>query len=142
MVSFLCKFRPRSVQAKHTAAYKRAVVSAYRMYHKSDATLLEENLYGIAYYFHKRPTEMDADNLSKPIWDALETILYEDDRAIKIRYAGTFAISEPGAAMVLHLERMPEGLYHDFLQAIDAEDHIIYIEVGTANLDLYRIGVE
>jgi hypothetical protein len=73
MISFLCNFRPRSVQAKYTQAYKEAIVDAYRTYYDGVNPLLESELYGISYYFHRRPAQIDADNLSKPIWDALES---------------------------------------------------------------------
>ena len=142
MISFLCKFRPRSVQAKYAASYKKAVVNAYKAYYAKDNAQFGADLYGIAYYFHKRPTELDADNLSKPIWDALENVLYENDRRIKLRYAGLFDIHQPGSVTVLDMNRIPLNVYDDFMKAIDSEDHLIYVEVGKISPRLYNMGVE
>lgn len=45
-------------------------------------------LYGIIYYFRKSERGMDADNVSKPLWDALEDVCYIDDKRIRLRLAG------------------------------------------------------
>ena len=142
MISFLCKFRPRSVQAKYTDSYKKAVVDAYRSYYDAGNPLLSAELYGISYYFHRKPAQIDADNLSKPIWDALEAILYPNDRLITLRYSGVFYIGETGTIVLPDMRGIPNKVHDDFIEAIDMEDHIIYIEVGLAKTDLYRMGVE
>jgi len=50
------------------------------------------HLYGVVYYFRKRKTSrtrvFDADNISKPLWDALQNVCYLDDVVIKLRLAG------------------------------------------------------
>jgi len=68
MVGFLCTFKPRSVNAKGTAKYKEKIIDSFKQYYPDNNLCYDEELYGISYYFYKRKTELDADNLSKPIW--------------------------------------------------------------------------
>jgi hypothetical protein len=39
-------------------------------------------LYGQVYFFTSDGTNLDADNISKPVWDALIGTIYEDDKQI------------------------------------------------------------
>lgn len=101
-----------------------------------------DSLYGVAYYFHRGPTQIDADNLSKPIWDALQGAVYDDDASIKLRIAGVIDLSKPDGVVEMDLLRMPERVYESFLEAIDGEEHILYIEIGSIGMHHYRIGLE
>ena len=42
-------------------------------------------LYGQVCFFTSEGTDLDADNISKPVWDALEGIVYENDKQIVLR---------------------------------------------------------
>ena len=42
-------------------------------------------LYGQVYFFTSDDTDLDADNLSKPVWDALIGTVYDDDKQIVSR---------------------------------------------------------
>jgi hypothetical protein len=126
MISFLCAFRPRSVNAKRTAKFKEKIVSSFKDYYPNDHVYYKEALYGISYYFHKRKTDLDADNLSKPIWDALSSVVYEDDRIIKLRYSGIYDISD--LITKFDFTKMPKNVYSDFLEYIEKYEHIVYIE--------------
>jgi len=128
------------VNAKTSERYKAGIKGAFQTYH-SDVGLLNHGLYGVVYYFHNTPVQLDADNLSKPIWDALESTAYTDDRAIRLRIAGVFDLrSEP--LEVLDLSQMPDYVLEDFLEMIDNEDHILYVEVGRLDYSLFRFGRE
>lgn len=87
MKAFLLKRKPKSVQSKTKSKYQEYLREAYNEYCDSDA-FEEFPLYGKVYYFHRENTRLDADNLSKPVWDALEGLAYEDDSVIKLRHAG------------------------------------------------------
>jgi len=82
MYAFISNMRPCSVRAKTTERFKRAIKEAFKSYYPSTERV-SNDLYGVVYYFHKTHNQLDADNLSKPIWDALEGVLYEDDSIIK-----------------------------------------------------------
>lgn len=142
MQAFLCNYTPRSVQAKnkkHKALYYSSLVNAYRKYH-ADTAPSDNSLYGIVYYFHKIKTQLDADNLSKPIWDALKGEAFNDDYQIRFRSAGLFNL---GAERIdeLDLTNMPDYIFDDFLEMIDSDNsHILYIEFGEFSYNLIRFG--
>lgn len=89
MYAFLCNLRPRSVNAKQSEKYKNGIQNAFRHYH-GNMPAVSGNLYGFVYYFHRVKTELDADNVSKPIWDALNSVAYADDKIIRFRSSGMF----------------------------------------------------
>ena len=138
MYVFLCNSRPRSVNAKNTEIFKQDIQEAFKEYNVN-ANQLEGNLYGVVYYFHRVPTQIDADNISKPIWDALNTIAYSDDRNIKLRIAGIFdLISESIEAL-----KIPQSVLGDFLEMIDeGKEHIIYVEIGNLDYNLFEFEYE
>lgn len=142
MISFLCDFRPRSVQAKSTSRYKEAIRKSFKDFYPNHDILLNNDLYAISYYFHKRKTELDADNMSKPIWDALQDLLYEDDRIIKLRYAGTCKIGNEGDISNIDVTKIPDHILEKFLELTECSDDIIYIEVGNLKKEFYVFGVE
>ena len=139
MYSFLCEFPPRSVRGEKSHKFKEAIVNSFKKYN-TNFNYLNSELYGIAYYFHNRPTQIDADNLSKPIWDALEDVLYKDDKIIKIRYAGVFDLKK--SKSLIDFTNIQTHIFNDFLEKIDGSDHLIYIEIGELNYSLYKFGVE
>lgn len=42
-------------------------------------------LYGQVCFFTSEGTDLDADNISKPVWDALEGLVYDNDKQIVMR---------------------------------------------------------
>lgn len=142
MQAFLCNHTPRSVQAKnkkHKALYYASLLEAYRKYHAT-ATLMDKSLYGTVYYFHKVKTQLDADNLSKPVWDALKGQAFNDDFQVRFRSAGLFNLGVENIDE-LDLTTMPDYIFGDFLEMIDGESgHILYVEFGEFTYDLIRFG--
>jgi hypothetical protein len=139
MLAFLCNFMPRSVNAEKKEAYYAGLVSAFRNYH-AQATISNETLYGFVYYFHKVKTPLDADNLSKPIWDALIGSAFTDDSQIRFRSSGLFDLSTEEIDE-LDLTAMPDYVFNDFLEMIDGNDrHILYVEFGKFDYGLIQFG--
>ena len=102
---------------------------------------MNESLYGFVYYFHKIKTQLDADNLSKPVWDALGTVVYTDDKLVKFRSSAVFDLRATGIE-VLDLSDIPDYLLDDFLEMIENEDHILYVEVGKFDYELFQFKYE
>jgi hypothetical protein len=140
MYAFISNIRPCSVRAKATERFKRAIREAFKSYYPS-TDFVSNDLYGIVYYFHKKHNQLDADNLSKPIWDALEGILYEDDSIIKYRSAGIFDLRSSGLE-ILDITLIPEHVAYDFLERLNDSDHILYIEVGNLDYSMFKFGYE
>jgi Holliday junction resolvase RusA-like endonuclease len=146
MYVFLYNQQPLSSQVKnkkHKEIYKQGIEKAFKKYNIG-ATLLDGDLHGIVYYFHRVATTLDVDNMSKPIWDALNTIAYPDDRNIKLRIAGVFDLNSNPIG-IIDILQMPDSVLDDFSQVTDEnakEQHVIYVEVGILNYDLFRFGCE
>jgi Holliday junction resolvase RusA-like endonuclease len=140
MHAFLSNLKPRSVNARTSELYKNGIQDAFRRYHQTMITD-SENLYGFIYYFHRVKTELDADNLSKPIWDALTAVAYTDDKIIRFRSSGVFNLQDEQLE-VLDLSEMPDYVFEDFLSMIEREDHILYVEFGRFDYGLFRFSYE
>lgn len=137
MQAFICTKKPRSVQARKKASYYEAIKDAYREFNASSEGLA--TLYGVVYYFHNQKTELDADNLSKPIWDALEGIVYADDKVVKLRHAGVIDLRKHEFNS-FDLSRVPDEIFTKFIEVIGTEDHVIYVELGELDSDMYKFG--
>ncbi|WP_420455214.1 RusA family crossover junction endodeoxyribonuclease [Rubrivirga sp.] len=130
---------PRSVGARHTKFWKAAVAQAYDAAH-GGAEGLPGDLYAVVVYFHRRPTQLDADNLSKPVLDAIEGACYVDDKQVKLRTSGTLHLGE--AYVELAEMGVPDALFDALRQATAQEDHTLYVEVGPLHFSMYQLGRE
>lgn len=135
MYNFILKTQPKSFNSWHKTAtpgikYAEDVKNAFKRYNKK-AILLNEDLYGIVYYFCKKSTKTDADNISKPIWDVLIPITYIDDKQIKLRIAGIFDLNTQDFND-LNLAKLSNKIATDLTEAITDQkcEHILYIEIG------------
>ncbi len=86
-------------------------------------------------------TNQDADNLSKPVWDSLQSVLYRDDSCIKLRIAGTFDTSK-NDFQTLDVTGLPAEVIDNLTTALATEDHVVYIECGRMRNDLFRFNIE
>lgn len=72
---------------------------------------------------------LDADNISKPAWDALNAVGYTDDKMIKIRTAVAINLCEHDI-VDFDQDNLPTDVLIDLVQSIANNDHTLYIEVG------------
>lgn len=72
---------------------------------------------------------LDADNISKPVWDSLSDVAYSDDRQIKIRSAVAIDISKLNI-MDFDQDNLSTGDVYDLSEGILDSDHTLYIQVG------------
>lgn len=141
MYAFLSTLEPRTNRAGKNMSYQRGLQRAFETAYP-DTDALGGDLYAASYYFHRRRTQIDADNLSKPILDALSGLAYEDDFQVKVRYSGTFDLQLPIG--VLDQTRMPQPAYSRWLGLINSNSpHVLYVEVGRLHYEEhYRFGNE
>ena len=141
MYAFLCANRkPVTIKAHSHLRYEADVRAAFRRYWPLE-TLQSGELYGVVYYFHRGPNQIDADNLSKPVFDALKNELYADDKFVKVVRSGIFDLRVNGIEP-LTLTKVPDNVFLDFLNALDRSDHILYIEVGDLDYGMFEFGCE
>ncbi len=104
-----------------------------------DSQPLQGELYGKVYYFHRKPTGLDADNISKPVWDCLGGLFYDDDKQVKLRTAGVFDFSN-NRFHLLNVSGMDGRFLPALLDAIVTEDHVLYIECGPLDQTMFLFG--
>ncbi len=98
----------------------------------------------MVYYFvrdYDVDRHLDADNLSKKIWDALEGVLYEDDKAIRLRTAGIIETGDTPSGLSLNdidCDRMKDETYEALLSHINnREEHMLYVKIGLLKSDCF-----
>lgn len=135
--AFICPRRPRSVNAKGTSTFKGFVRDAYEKYCDSDT--FDVPIYSRIYYFKNVAHQLDADNLSKPILDALEGFAYQDDSIVELRQSGIVDLTRDDISG-FDVSNMPESIFLDFLGAVGSEDHLIYVEIGVLTKRMFEFG--
>lgn len=111
----------------HREAYKNAIKSNFQRNYKGQFP--NSDLYGTVIYFFKDDCNLDTDNLSKPVWDALSNVAYTDDKQLKIRSAISFDLSENDFYM-LDINGLEGDIYYNLINGILGNDHIVFIEGG------------
>lgn len=138
MQAFLCTYRPRSINAKHTDRFLERIWEAFSKYCFVEQPIATP-LYGIVYYFHNQPNQLDADNLSKPVWDALEGIAYKNDLIIQLRHSGVIDLRKTDLTLV-DLSRVPDSVANDIIAFAGTNDHILYVEFGPLQTEMFTFG--
>jgi len=84
-------------------------------------------LYSRTYYFHRRKSDTDADNLSKPALDALTGTVFKDDKQVIWRVAAKINLNDQFV-----IKDMPNEQFRELLSSINNEqiENILFIEVG------------
>jgi len=101
--------------------------------------LMNEDLYGIVYYFRKKDTGTDADNISKPIWDCLNGFLFNDDKQVKLRTSGIIDISQE--FNIIDFSNLREEIVAEIAEAVDTKDHFVYIECGLLYKSMFKFKI-
>jgi hypothetical protein len=105
--------------------------------------------YGIAYYFvrgYDPRRDADADNVAKPLWDALEGVAYHDDHVLRLRIAGVVELGfarEPSIeALELDLEPLDPAFAADLLRLIESgAKRFLYVEIGPARASMFAFNL-
>ncbi|MBO0936192.1 RusA family crossover junction endodeoxyribonuclease [Fibrella sp. HMF5335] len=146
MYSFILNTKPKSYNSWAKASgsgirYKDALTNALMSFHP-DCVSGEQDMYGLVYHFYKKQEGLDADNLSKPIWDCLRGVLYTDDSQVKLRLAGSFNLLDPVYDyQALDFTGISGDIVSALLNAFETEQHILYVECGTFSADLIRLNL-
>ena len=127
--SFVYSGKPESYNAdsKRKQVYKKRLSAAYKR--RFSGMIAEKELYAAIYYFYREDVGLDADNISKPAWDALNAVGYSDDKQIKIRTAVAINLCEHDI-LVFDQDILPTDVLIDLIQSIADNNHTLYIEVG------------
>lgn len=123
--SFVYAGKPESYNAdtRKKQLYKKRLSSAYER--RFSGMLAGKELYASIYYFYKEDVGLDADNISKPAWDALNAVGYTDDKMIKIRSAVAINLGEHDI-LYFDQDNMPTDVLVDLMQSIADNNHTLY----------------
>ena len=85
---------PLSYNSKKKDVYQKKIRSAFLRKFKGNVPKFPTGieLYAKAFFFTSDGVNVDTDNISKPIWDALNGLLYDDDCNIVLRMASVMAV--------------------------------------------------
>jgi len=135
--------KPRSANNNRgRVAYKSDIETAFVEF-QQNIEQIEGDLYGMVYYFYKEAQKgqrIDADNLSKPIWDVLKGFLYADDVQIKLRIAGSYDLRE-NYLDDIDINDLSEDMQEALAMAVANEAHILYIECGSLRKNMYKFNL-
>ena len=130
-------FRDASRKASYTSALRDSYLAAGGHPHAVTAPH-----YGIVYHLHRPDDPTDADNISKPVWDALRRVAYEDDALVELRIAGKLRIGR-GLPATLNLTGVPRDALRRLtvLAGKQSTDHMLYVELGTLRSAMFAFGL-
>ena len=85
---------PLSYNSKKKDVYQKKIRSAFLRKFKGNVPKFPTGieLYAKAFFFTSDGVNVDTDNISKPIWDALNGLLYDDDCNIVLRMASVIDV--------------------------------------------------
>lgn len=138
--AFVHKGTPRSVNAVHGQFYVDAIRESFSFVYPHADPNSTDALYGIVYFFSARQLAIDADNLSKPIWDALRGLVFDDDRRVELRYAGVISANRT-TRQDIRLNHVPGHAADMIIELLGGRENFIYIEIGKLNQNMYQFGL-
>ena len=133
---------PLSYNSRHKELYQNQIRSAFfRKYSGSVPTFpANEELYARVYFFTSDGVNVDCDNISKPIWDAVSGLVYVDDRKIVMRTASVIDVNLHPLS-IIDTSSIESGVAADLVQGLASTDvKCLYIECGQFKESMIKIG--
>jgi len=125
--------KPLSLQASNKGPYQSYLRDQAGGFY-GRRPLLNRALYARIIWLHsyrlKKNQDPDVDNIAKPILDALENIVFADDRQI-VKCLTERISNEPGVALTISTQYQPESNVFDILLSLiyRPERDVLYVEI-------------
>lgn len=127
-IQMVYREKPASYNQRNKAQYQKQIASTYQRQY--NGKLPDVDLYASVIYLYREDKRLDADNISKPLWDALNTVAYTDDRQIKARTAVAIDLNKIDF-FVFDIDGTVEpDVTYDLMDCISDNDHTLLIEIG------------
>jgi hypothetical protein len=126
-----------SQNARGNPKYRAALAAAAQSV--SSVPLAGGRLYSKVYYFHRGKRGIDADNLSKPVLDALSGIVYQDDSQVMLRIVAKIALDVDAYELIQ--SGIAPARYRRLIELIAEEPDILYVEVGELTMFRLSLGI-
>lgn len=131
-----------SKNTKNKEAYHKQIRSAFLRKYKGTVPTFpaNEELYARVYFFTSDGINVDCDNISKPIWDAVNGLVYVDDRKIVMRTAAVIDVRQH-PFRVIDASSIDGAVAADLMQGLtETEVKCLYIECGKFKESMIKIG--
>lgn len=131
-----------SKDAKNKADYQSKICSALERKYKGSVPMFpdDKELYARVYFFTNNGVNIDCDNISKPVWDAIKGLLYVDDRKIVLRTAAVIDLNAH-PFNIIDTSMIEGAVAADLTQCISEDDvKCLYIECGEFKESMIKIG--
>ncbi len=136
---------PLSYNSKNTKnkdIYQKAIINAFQRKFRGTVPCFSssEELYARIFFFTSDGVKVDADNISKPIWDAINGMVYLDDRMIVMRTAAVIDVKTP-PFNTIDTKGIRGSTAADLIQCLTERNvKCLYIECGIFNESMIKIG--
>lgn len=139
--AFVTAERPKSLQSQRKQDYQERLRQQARRHMVTQQRLVGD-LYAYVVWFHSQKADGDVDNILKPILDALNGVVYEDDHQIVKCVAERINITRRYTLNTFPTTLNAE-VFEDLLQHLGDEQtaHILYIEVGNIGMRFVTFGM-
>lgn len=134
---------PLSYNSRNKAVYQNQIRSAFLRKYRGKVPQFPstEELYARVYFFTSDGVNVDCDNISKPIWDAVNNLLYVDDRKIVMRTAAVIDVNLHPFNYIIDTSSIEGSVAADLMQGLSALDvKCLYIECGKFKESMIKIG--
>lgn len=125
--AMVAAIRSVSVQSKSGTPRFIAALRSIAATNHAERQMLDGELYARIVWFHDRQSG-DVDNIVKPILDALEGVVYRNDRSVvkcsseRVELRQDYRLSDAG---------VPRGVYDELIGLLGQNhSNILYVEVG------------
>lgn len=135
-------FSQQSGRSKRDGAYQSWLKRVARQYVRDVPVFGDVDLYLRVVWFHTYPVrEPDADNIIKPVSDALEGIAFREDRAI-IQCLSERVFVPAGGTISVSAGGVPPKVYQDLLTLLSGgHSDFLFVEIGPAAIRGVALGV-
>ncbi len=100
----------------------------------------DKELYARVYFFTSNGVTVDCDNISKPVWDAVNNLLYVDDRRIIMRTAAVIDVNKH-PIICIDTSLIDGNVAAELMQGLTESDvKCLYLECGEYNDSMIKIG--
>ena len=133
---------PLSYNSRNKGSYQKRIRSAFLQKFRGNVPKFHvgAELYARVYFFTSDGVNVDADNISKPIWDAVSGLVYEDDRDIVMRTAAIINVKKH-PINIIDTDGIAGDVAADLMQGLaDSSVKCLYIECGKLTESMIKIG--
>ena len=134
---------PLSYNSRNKKAYQARIRSAFLRRYRGHVPMFppNEELYARVYFFTSDGINVDCDNISKPIWDAVNNLVYVDDRKIVMRTAAVIDMNSHPMG-IIDASSIDSSVAADLMQGLaDADVKCLYIECDVFKESMIKIGM-